>query len=217
MHARYALLLLAALSCGCQPAPPPTGVVPRPDPAGFSGMYRKGAEWLDIGPMHDGYWVSIQSEACLFVGRARPDGDALDIALDDWRPGASLRVEHAGRGLLDIRPGSDDDRFDPGYFCRGDASLAGRYAPVTAPAHRWGRIEHDAAGPAFMPCGSRLRYRLAVTGRLSLPAAGIVELGVIPAQANDLADAAGHYTVTGVSPAGMTAPGDCPDPASAPK
>ncbi|HEY9132251.1 MAG TPA: hypothetical protein VIM98_10880 [Dyella sp.] len=141
-------------------------------------MYRKGAEWLDVGPMNDGYWVSIQSDACLFVGHARRDGDALNIALDDWRPGASLRVEHAGRGSIDIHPDTDDDRFDPSYFCRGNASLAGRYAPVTAPALRLGRIEHGEAGPVFRPCGSRLRYGLTISGGLSLPPAGPVELSV---------------------------------------
>ena len=216
MRARFVSLSFVALLAGCQPAPPPpTGPV---DPNGFAGSYRNGAEWLDIGPLGDAYWVSIDSadhrDGCLFVGHAVQDSDGLKISLDAWRPGASLLLQHAGQGRVDIRPADDDDAFDPSYFCRGGASLAGRYSPVTPPAHRRGHIEQDDGGVVFRPCGSRLTYLLRPgTGALSSASAGPVELEVTVATATDLAGHAGRYTVAATAPSAADPPDDCPSAA----
>lgn len=215
MRARFVPLSLIVLLAGCQPAPStPNGPL---DPHGFAGSYRKGAEWLDIGPSGDAYWVSIDSadrrDACLFVGHAVRDGDSLKISLDAWRPGASLLLQHAGLGLVDIRPADDDDAFDPGYFCRGGASLAGQYSRITPPAYRRGHVVQTDGEVLFQPCGSRLSYLLAVPpdGTASATTAP-VELAVTVA-ATDLTGHAGRYAASATLPAGASVPDDCPSPA----
>lgn len=218
MRARFVLSLFAVLLAGCQPAPSaPHGPV---DPHGFAGSYRKGAEWLDIGPLGDAYWVSIDSadhrDACLFVGHAVRDEDGLKISLDAWRPGASLLLQHAGNGLVDIRPADDDDAIDPGYFCRGGASVAGQYSRITPPAYRRGHIVQAEDGLLFQPCGSRLSYLLAPPpggATVAASAATPVELGVIVAVTNDLAGHAGRYAASATLPTDAATPDDCPDPA----
>ena len=213
MHARLIPLSLVVLLAGCQPAPSvPDGPV---DPNGFAGSYRKGAEWLDIGPSQDGYWISIDSadhrEACLFVGHAVRDNDHLKISLDTWRPGASLLLQHAGHGLVDILPADDDDAFDPGYFCRGSASLAGRYSRITPPAYRWGHITQDDGGLRFHPSGSRLSYLLAPPPVGPAPASTTpVELAVTVAVMTDLAGHAGAYAASVVPSTATPTPDDCP-------
>jgi hypothetical protein len=207
---------LAVLLTGCQPAPSvPHGPV---DPHGFAGSYRKGAEWLDIGPSGDAYWVSIDSadhrDACLFVGHAVRNDDGLKISLDAWRPGASLLLQHAGNGLVDIHPADDDDAFDPGYFCRGGATLAGQYSRVTPPAYRRGHIVQAEGEVLFWPCGSRLSYLLAPPPAGPAPAATApVELAVTVAVTNDLAGHAGRYAATATLSKDASAPDDCPVPA----
>jgi hypothetical protein len=216
MRARFVPLLLAVLLAGCQPAPSvPNGPV---DPHGFAGSYRKGAEWLDIGPSGDAYWVSIEStdhrNACLFIGHAVHDGDGLKISLDAWRPGASLLLQHAGNRLVDIRPADDDDAFDPAYFCRGGASLAGQYSRITPPAYRRGHIVQAEDGLLFQPCGSRLNYLLTPPpGGVASAAATPVELAVTVAVTNDLAGHAGRYAASAALPTDASAPDDCPLPA----
>jgi hypothetical protein len=215
MHARLVLLSFAALLAGCQPAPSaPLGPV---DPHGFAGSYRKGAEWLDIGPSGDAYWVSIDSvdhrNACRFVGHAVRDDDGLKISLDAWRPGASLLLQHAGNGLIDIRPADDDDAFDPGYFCRGGASLAGHYSRITPPAYRRGHIVRADGEVLFQPCGSRLSYLLAPPPDEAVSATSApVELAVTVAVTNDLGGHAGRYAVSAALPTDTSAPDDCPLP-----
>jgi hypothetical protein len=216
MRARLAPLSFVVLLAGCQPAPSaPSGPV---DPNGFAGSYRKGAEWLDIGPSGDGYWISIDSadhrDACLFVGHAVRDDAALKISLDAWRPGASLLLQHAGRGLIDIRPTDDDDAFNPSYFCRGGASLAGRYSPVAPPAYRRGHVERGDDGLRFQPCGSRLTYLLVPrSGESVPPSTEPVELAVSVAPVNDLAGHAGGYTASVTPPEATLPPDDCTAPA----
>jgi hypothetical protein len=216
MRARFVPLSFVALLAGCQPAPStPHGPI---DPDGFAGSYRKGAEWLDIGLSGDGYWLSIDSadhrDACLFVGRALRDSDGLKISLDAWRPGASLVLQHAGHGLVDIHPADDDDAFDPSYFCRGGASLAGRYSRVTPPAYRRGHIVQADEGLLFQPCGSRLSYLLTPPPGAAAPASSApVELAVTVAVTTDLAGHAGRYVASAVLPAGASPPEECPSPA----
>lgn len=216
MRARFVPLSFVVLLAGCQPAPStPKGPV---DPNGFTGSYRKGAEWLDIGPSGDGYWVSIDSadhrDACLFVGRAVRDDAGLKISLDTWRPGASLLLQHAGQAQVDIRPADDDDAFDPSYFCRGGASLAGRYSRITPPAYRWGHIERDDGAERFRPCGSRLSYLLvSPPGGTASASTAPVELAVTAAVTTDLAGHAGSYIASATRPMDISAPDDCPGPA----
>jgi hypothetical protein len=215
MHPRFAILLVAALLTACQPAPSlPHGPV---DSSGFAGSYRKGAEWLDIGPAGDGYWISIDSpghrDACRFAGHAVRSDQGLKIALDSWRPGASLLLQHAGNGLVDIGPADDDDAFDPSYFCRGGASLAGRYSPITPPAHRRGRIEQDGDNEIFRPCGSGQTYLLVAQPQNPAPAStSVVELSVEVAAAADPAGHAGRYTLI-APPVPADPTGDCPNAA----
>ena len=216
MRFRLAPLLILALLAGCQPAPP-VPVAPA-DPHGFAGSYRKGAEWLDIGPAGDDYWVSIDSaghrDGCLFVARATRDNDGLEISLEAWRPGARLLLQHAGHGLIDVRPDDDDDAFDPAYFCRGGATLAGRYSPITPPAYRRGHIEQDNGDIQFRPCGSRLTYLLATPpGEAPPVSTEPVELSVTVAAAKDLAGHAGRYTVATAPPTPVDPPDDCPNAA----
>lgn len=216
MRARFVPLSFVVLLAGCQPAPSaPPGPV---DPNGFAGSYRKGAEWLDIGPSGDAYWVAIDSadhrDACLFVGHAVRGGDGLKISLDAWRPGASLLLQHAGNGLVDLLPADDDDSFDPSYFCRGGASLAGRYSRITPPAYRRGHIAQTDGVVLFQPCGSRLNYLLAPPPVGVAPATTApVDLAVTVAVTNDLAGLAGRYAASATLPTNASTPADCPIPA----
>ena len=216
MRARLVPLSFVVLLAGCQPAPStPHGPV---DPNGFAGSYRKGAEWLDIGPAGEAYWVSIDSadhrDACLFVGHAVRDDAGLKISLDAWRPGASLLLQHAGSGLIDIRPTDDDDAFDPSYFCRGGASLAGRYSRITPPAYRFGHIVRADGGVLFQPCGSRLSYLLpSPPGGIASASTAPVELAVTVAVTTDLAGHAGSYAASATPPMDTSLPEDCPSPA----
>lgn len=216
MRAWLVPLSFVVLLAGCQPTPSaPNGPV---DPNGFAGSYRKGAEWLDIGPSGEAYWVSIDSadhrDACLFVGRAMRDNDGLKISLDAWRPGASLLLQHAGHGLVDIRPADDDDAFDPSYFCRSGASLVGRYSRITPPAYRRGHIVQADEGVLFQPCGSRLSYLLTPPpGGVTPASTAPVELAVTVAVTTDLAGHTGGYAASATLPMDSSAPEDCPSPA----
>ncbi|HEX7815663.1 hypothetical protein [Dyella sp.] len=208
MRLRFAFpcLLAATLLGGCHPDSPTAPAMP-PDPAGFTGMYRLQDQWLDVGLRGDGYWIAVESldrrGGCRFTAQAQRDGQDLKVPLDAWSAGASLRLSHAGRGQLELRPGDDDNRLDLSYFCRGGHTLAGTYSPITPPAYRDGHVTNENGVPVFHPCDSRMAYALDWPAGLVRPAPGqTVTLEVLPATVTIPDGRSGRYTVRQVSVGG---------------
>lgn len=114
----------------CQGGPPPPVVAVAPP--SFEGRYAHGSQHLEIVRRGDGYWLDIADDGaghCSFSAAAIRVDDRLLASLQDWKSGAVLTLRQAGHGSLEVFSEQEDDRFSLAAFCRGDATLAGRYLP----------------------------------------------------------------------------------------